>query len=530
MTLRFRGRLAPHLFAAVIAAVAAGVCARIAQAALGAPVPWLVAALAAGGAVLLWRYLGVYGRDGVAVDEHGIRALAGGGTIAWDEVRTLRLCAHPHATGGGVALVRYAALERDGGPALAFCDKGPLARHRIVTAHGPLADVAESGLLLALLAERLELPELLPPPAAPTAAAPAAPELPMPAVLDRRVSAGGLCLPALCAGGQRDPPRAPFSTLRTSYGIWPLVAKLGPKLATGVGQLWKAVATGAKTFKLGTAAVSLGAYSLLLSWPSAVALMVMIAWHEYGHVHAMRRCGVPVRGIYFIPFLGGAAVHEAPIPDRAQQAYVALNGPLWGFYLTLVPLVAFFATGQAHPWLAVCAALWAALNLFNLLPILPLDGGRALSSIAFSIHSGLGLALACGTLVAGLALTIATKLGLLALVLAVGALEFATEVAATQRRECLLALQCAPDLEFAWWHRLQALARTVTQGQDTPRALGQEQATFERSRAVLRGRSMSSRQLAVFAAGYVALTAALVGVIAALRHVPGADLIHGLLR
>ena len=55
----------------------------------------------------------------------------------------------------------------------------------------------------------------------------------------------------------------------------------------------------------------------------------------------MRRCGVKVRGIYFIPFLGGAAVHEAPIADRSAQAYVSLNGPLWGLYLTLAVVLGF---------------------------------------------------------------------------------------------------------------------------------------------------------------------------------------------
>jgi Zn-dependent protease len=506
MTLTFRGRLAPHLWAAVIAAALTGVCGLVAGAALrtlGLRIPWLTIAIAAGLAVLLWRYLGLYRRGGLVVDDAGLRTADGAAAVAWDTVRTLRLCAHPHASRGGTALVRYAALECAGAPALAFCDQGPLGRERILTPHGPLVDVAESGLLIALIAERLGLAELLPPPPSPGAAPVAAPP------------------------GE---PAPGLATVRTSYGILPLIAKLGPKLTTAAAQLWKAVATGAKTFKLGTAAVSLGAYSLLLSWQSALALMIMIAWHEYGHVHALRRCGVAVRGIYFIPFIGGAAVHEAPIPDRADQAYVALNGPLWGFYLTLVPVALFFLTGQRYPWLAVCGALWAALNVFNLLPILPLDGGRALSAIAFSIDSTVGVALASVTLVLGLGLAAVTKLGLLAIVIGVGALEFAAELGGTQRRRCLLALRCAPDLEFAWWHRLQSLARTVTPGQDAAAALGRERAGYERTRGLLRGQPMSRRHLLLGAAGYVALTVALVGVIVALRRVPGADLIHGLFR
>jgi Zn-dependent protease len=258
--------------------------------------------------------------------------------------------------------------------------------------------------------------------------------------------------------------------------------------------------------------------------------MLMIAWHEYGHVHAMRRCGIQVRGIYFVPFLGGAAVHEAPIADRSAQAYVSLNGPLWGLYLTMAVVVGFYVTGQQHAWLAVVAALWAALNLFNLLPILPLDGGRALSAIAFSIHSRVGLAVAFGLLALGLVLAGLTGLGLLALLIGVGALEFATEAAAAHRRRCFAALASTPRFDFGRWHRLQSLARTVTAGQATEGARAAERAAFQRTQAMLRGRPMSRPQLAAAAGGYVLLTVALAVVILLMSHVPGADLIRELFR
>ena len=136
-------------------------------------------------------------------------------------------------------------------------------------------------------------------------------------------------------------------------------------------------------------------------------------------------------------------------------------------------------------------------DLFNLLPILPLDGGRALSAIAFSIHSRVGMVSAFGLLALGLVLAGLTGLGLLALLIGVGALEFATEAAAAHRRRCFAALSCAPQLDFAHWYRLQSLARTVGAGQDTPRALASERAGFERAAAMLRGRPMSPRRLAL---------------------------------
>jgi Zn-dependent protease len=525
MSLAFRGRLSPHLLAAVYAACVAFVVALLAGAALrpaGVRVPWLLVALAAGVAVLLWRYFFVYRGDGVAVDDQGLRDLRGGTCIPWGEVRTVRFAAHPHELGAEVALLRYAVVEGEGGRAIAFCDKGPLAREAVKTPHGALADVAESGLLIALLAEKLDLPELLPAADAPDAAATA------PEAVDGVSSATG-------AGAAATPTPTPtptpgVTTARTSFGLLPLLAKIGPNLAAIFGKLGKAAVTGLKTFKVGTAAVSLAAYGLLFNWRSAAALLLMIAWHEYGHVHAMRRCGVKVRGIYFIPFLGGAAVHEAPIADRSAQAYVSLNGPLWGLYLTLAVVVGFYATGQRYPWLAVVAAIFAAVNLFNLLPIIPLDGGRTLSAIAFSVGSRVGLASAFGLLALGLVAAGLSGLGLLALLIGVGALEFATEAAAAERRRCFAALACAPRLDFGRWNRLQNLARTVTAGQATPGTQAAERAGFERTQALLRGRPMSRQQLAGAAGGYVLLTVALALVILLMAHVPGADLIRELFR
>jgi Zn-dependent protease len=526
MPLEFRGRLAPHLMAAVYAAVVAFVAALLASAALrpvGIRVPWLVVALATGVAVLLWRYFLVYRPDGVAIDDGGIRSLRDGVALAWDDVRTVRFAAHPHELGAEIALLRYAVVEGDGDRRIAFCDKGPLGREAVRTPHGLLADVSESALLIALLAEKLDLPELLPP-----ADAPAAP--------------GGASVAGAGAAGagadgtgasEGPPPPAQLSGVRTarrSYGLLPLLAKIGPNLAAIFGKLGQAATTGLKTFKLGTAAVSLGAYGLLFNWRSAAALLLMIAWHEYGHVHAMRRCGVPVRGIYFIPFLGGAAVHEAPIADRSAQAYVSLNGPLWGLYLTLAVVAGFYLTGQRYPWLAVVAALWAALNLFNLLPILPLDGGRALSAIAFSINSRTGMASAFGLLALGLVLAGLSGLGLLALLIGVGALEFATEAASAHRRRCFAALACAPRFDFGRWYRLQSLARTVTAGQATEGARAAERAAFDRTQALLRGRPMSRTQLGAAAGGYALLTVALAVIILLMAHVPGADLIRELFR
>jgi Zn-dependent protease len=168
-------------------------------------------------------------------------------------------------------------------------------------------------------------------------------------------------------------------------GLLAVLFKLGPKL---FGILTKFGATGPK---IGLAAATFTELSFLYSWEFAVLLMGMLFIHEYGHVFAMKRSGMKVKGIYYIPFLGAVAVSDSSWPTRRAQAYVALNGPLWGAILSTLALIGYFATGRHHPTLGVVAAWWAVINLFNLIPMNPLDGGRLLSAVTGSIHKTVGM-------------------------------------------------------------------------------------------------------------------------------------------
>ena len=534
MLLEFRGRLAPHILVAVKTALGTFVVGLLLNLSLLPPhmrVPLVLASVASGLAVLGWRYFALYRREGVVVDDECIRDIAGKITIRWDDVRVLRFAVMTHALHDSLALLRYAVVEAEGGAALAFCDKGPLSTRTVQTPHGPLINVSESGLLIALIAERLQVDSLLPTSGAVDTQALAA---------DAGEGASAPC-PRPCtepqgdtsqtvtgASGTQNPPG--HLTVRRAYGLLPLLGKIAPNIASVVGKLGKAAATGLKTFKLGTAAVSFGAYGLLFNWKSAAALLLMIAWHEYGHVHAMRRCGVAVRGIYFVPFLGGAAVHEAPIAHRAHQAYVALSGPLWGLALTGLAALFFVATGRDSAWLAVVVAVWAAVNLFNLLPILPLDGGRTLAALAFSLDSrvGLGVALAC--LGAGLVFSVATGLGLLALLIAVGAIEFAAENQAARRRTLLGTLASARSLTFDVWFRLQSLARIVTSGQATEQGRAEERAAFARLQTLLEGKPMTRQEMLLAGAGYGLMLLTYSGLLLLVGSMPGADLVRQLFR
>jgi len=195
------------------------------------------------------------------------------------------------------------------------------------------------------------------------------------------------------------------------------VLKLAPK-ALKVGKLGKLALLGG----------SVGAYSLLFTWEFALVICGAILFHELGHVVAMRWYGVPVKGIYLIPFVGGVAVGD---PSRVrlsewQQFVIAIMGPAIGFVTAAVPLVVFDATGYAF---AAAAASWIALvNLFNLLPIYPLDGGRMLRALFASAGARatrVGMVLSLG---AGAALLWYLRIPVLALILVVGAIEFYVEV------------------------------------------------------------------------------------------------------
>jgi Zn-dependent protease len=129
-----------------------------------------------------------------------------------------------------------------------------------------------------------------------------------------------------------------------------------------------------------TMAVSIAAYSLLFGVPFAIGFVLLLLLHEMGHVLALRREGIKASAPVFIPFLGAVIASESLGKDAAAEARVGLAGPLAGTVATLIPLALWLATG-AEFWRAL-AYLGFLLNLFNLLPVVPLDGGRAMAALS----------------------------------------------------------------------------------------------------------------------------------------------------
>lgn len=285
------------------------------------------------------------------------------------------------------------------------------------------------------------------------------------------------------------------SEKKPKAGLWALFAKLGSKLAT----VFAKMAKGIKLTKVGLAAASLAGYAALWSWKFGLLLMIAVGFHESGHVWAMKKMGIKTKGFYFLPFIGGAAIAEEEYKSYGENAFIAIMGPVWGALLAWACGCVYWATGI--PLFAAAAAWMATLNIFNLLPITPLDGGQLVRSIAFSIHKNVGVLFLALSLIAGGIIMWKLRIGLFVLLLAVGALELFLEVSARLK----LAKVRAGEL-----HRWELPARLLDEKQ--PDGLKKYPET------------MSGLQLALTVVSYVGTIATLVAILRLMAGVPGADL------
>jgi Zn-dependent protease len=159
-------------------------------------------------------------------------------------------------------------------------------------------------------------------------------------------------------------------------GAAALAVKFGAYLKAGVLLLpkLKLLATA------GTALVSIAAYSLFWGWQFAAGFVVLLFVHEMGHVIQLRREGIKASTPMFIPFLG-AAIFSRGFGDNAlAEARVGLAGPILGTLGAVAVAVAGKLTGS--DLLLALAYIAFFLNLINLIPVVPFDGGRAMAAVA----------------------------------------------------------------------------------------------------------------------------------------------------
>jgi Zn-dependent protease len=188
------------------------------------------------------------------------------------------------------------------------------------------------------------------------------------------------------ADSYRELPPLAEGPIHPGSGRTPLRKRAGQLLAPLVGLAVKAksLLLLLGNFKLlltfGSMAVSVLAYGLLFGYTFALGFVVLLLLHEMGHVVQLRREGIKASAPVFIPFLGAVIASKSLGKDAAAEARVGLAGPVAGSIATLVPLGIWLATGSEF-WRAL-AYLGFFLNLFNLLPVVPLDGGRAMAALS----------------------------------------------------------------------------------------------------------------------------------------------------
>ncbi|WP_394131571.1 site-2 protease family protein [Shewanella maritima] len=217
----------------------------------------------------------------------------------------------------------------------------------------------------------------------------------------------------------------------------------------GLASLGFKLLKSAKVVKALLAGASVAAYSWLFSIEFALALIACLVFHEYGHIRAMKYFGMKTKGIYLIPFMGGLALSDERINTRWQDVVISIMGPTFGLFMSLLCLIAYWITG--HIFFAGLASFNALLNLFNLLPILPLDGGHILKSISFSMNSMVGLIVCVVAAAFGVWLSYSLGLALLGFLLLIGSLEIVLEWK-TRHQSHLLPLDRYGQIFSAVWY------------------------------------------------------------------------------
>src|SRR2546421_3411854 len=130
----------------------------------------------------------------------------------------------------------------------------------------------------------------------------------------------------------------------------------------------------------GTMLVSIAAYAVIWGFPFAAGFVVLLLIHELGHVIQLRREGIKASAPMFIPFLGALITSKSLGENALAEARVGLAGPILGSIGSAACILVWHATGN-DIWRAL-AFTGFFLNLFNLLPVVPLDGGRAMAAMA----------------------------------------------------------------------------------------------------------------------------------------------------
>ena len=192
-------------------------------------------------------------------------------------------------------------------------------------------------------------------------------------------------------------PRPLLAQLLARADLWGSVFRLKGQAETGVPD-YRTDGLISAGVAVVTGVVSLYTFVLAFGWIIAPLLVVALLIHEFGHLLAYRMIGQPWGRLVFLPFLGAIALPRMGFTTQGQIVFAAMMGPAFS---VVVPLLAALWVWPGGPWPDIAVMMGivgCGLNLFNLLPVEPLDGGIVLRSVLAKImgaYARFGL-IACG--------------------------------------------------------------------------------------------------------------------------------------
>jgi Zn-dependent protease len=171
---------------------------------------------------------------------------------------------------------------------------------------------------------------------------------------------------------RQPPPRRPGS----GKGLFGILGAVGLVLLKFIGPILIFLKTG------GSMLLSIFAYSAVFhwSWQLATAIVFLIFVHEMGHVIAAGLLGMPVSAPLFIPFIGASITMKQNPRDAWSEALMAYGGPFAGCIGSWIAFVVALHTDT--DWLLPAASISFVVNLFNMIPVPPLDGGRICAAVS----------------------------------------------------------------------------------------------------------------------------------------------------
>jgi Zn-dependent protease len=168
--------------------------------------------------------------------------------------------------------------------------------------------------------------------------------------------------------------RPPTQQKNIFQHLWGWIVALGIAFLKFKFFLFAALKTGFSMF------ISIWIYALFFGWKYAAGIVVLILVHEMGHVMAAKWLGLPVSAPLFIPFIGASIVMKENPRDAWTEALMAFGGPFAG---CIGSWICWYVALQFHwNWVLAVASTSFFINIFNMIPVPPLDGGRMCAAIS----------------------------------------------------------------------------------------------------------------------------------------------------